>query len=143
MGPRCALLDGLDLRRACFNVIDSSGDTPATLAQFLWVYNLLKNRFGEDKAKERLVITTAAEVGLLESLGGRERFPSLAVPSKMAGPFPVLSAAGLLPAYVCGIDVEDLLDGARAMDQRLQETTFNHNPAYRVPALFYLFAELI
>jgi glucose-6-phosphate isomerase len=55
VGPRCALLDGLDLRRAFFNVIDSSGDTPATLAQFLWVYNLLKNRFGEDKAKERLV----------------------------------------------------------------------------------------
>jgi glucose-6-phosphate isomerase len=133
------LLDGLDLRRACFNVISTSGDTPETLAQFLWVYNLLKNRFGEDKAKERLVITTAADTGPLQSLASRQRFPSLAVPA-MAGPFAVLSAAGLLPAYLCGIDVEELLAGARALDHRLQDATPDTNPAYRLAALFYLFA---
>jgi glucose-6-phosphate isomerase len=134
------LLDGLDLRRLGFNVISTSGDPAETLAQFLWVYNLLMNRFGEDKAKERLVITTETGPGPLRSLVAREHLASLGVPANVGGRFSVLSAAGLLPAFVSGIDVEELLAGARAMDQRLQEASVDRNPAYRLAALFYLFA---
>jgi glucose-6-phosphate isomerase len=132
------LLDGLDLRRTCFNVISTAGDTPETLAQFLWVYNLLKNRFGEDKAKERLIITTDQEAGPLKSLAVREHFTSLAVSPNVPGPFAVLSAAGLLPAYLSGIDVDELLAGASYMDQRLQQAAPDHHLAYRLAALFYL-----
>jgi glucose-6-phosphate isomerase len=134
------LLDGLDLRRTCFNVINTSGDTAETLAQFLWIYNLLKNRFGEDKAKERLVITNTPELGPLQNLVKRERFASLAVPPNVAGSFSVFSAVGLLPAALTGIDVEELLAGARAMDQHLKDASIDSNPAYRLAALFYLFA---
>jgi glucose-6-phosphate isomerase len=134
------MLDGLDLRRACFSVISSDGDSPETLAQFLWIYNLLKNRFGEDKARERLIITSGPESGPLQSLVARERFPSLAVPPGVRGPFSVLSAAGLLPAHLAGIDVAELLTGAAYMAQRLQDAPVDHNPAYRLAALFYLFA---
>ena len=134
------MLDGLDLRRACFNVISPDGDIPETLAQFLWIYNLLKNRFGEDKARERLIITSGPESGALQSLAARERFPSLAVPPGVRAPFSVLSAAGLLPAYLAGIDVAELLTGAGYMAQRLKDASVDHNPAYRLAALFYLFA---
>jgi glucose-6-phosphate isomerase len=54
--------------------------------------------------------------------------------------FSVLSAVGLLPAFLTGIDVEELLAGARFMDQRLQDAAIESNPAYRLAALFYLFA---
>lgn len=134
------LLDGLDIRRTGFNVISKSGNTAETLAQFLWVYNLLKGRLGEVKAKERLVITTDPEKGPLRRLASQEHLPSLAVPSAVGGRFSVLSAVGLLPAYLTGIDVEELLAGARAMDQRLKDAPVESNPAYRLAALFYLFA---
>jgi glucose-6-phosphate isomerase len=134
------LLDGLDMRRTGFNVISTSGDTEATLAQFLWVYQLLKNRIGEDKARERLIITTGPDQGPLKSLAAREHLPSLAVPANVGSRFSVLSAVGLLPAFVSGIDVEELLAGARAMDQRLKDSSIENNPAYRLATLFYLFA---
>jgi len=134
------LLDGLDLRRVGFNVISKSGNTAETLAQFLWVYNLLKTRLGEDKARERLVITTDPDQGPLRSLAAREHLPALAVPPKVGGRFSVLSAVGLFPALLTGIEVDELLAGARAMDQRLKDAAPENNPAYRLAALFYLFA---
>jgi glucose-6-phosphate isomerase len=133
------LLDGLDMRRTSFNVISTAGDTAETTAQFLWAYQLLKNRIGEDKARERLIITTESDQEPLKSLAAREHLPSLTVPANV-GNFSVLSAAGLLPAFVSGIDVEELLAGARAMDQHLKEASVDRNPAYRLAAIFYLFA---
>ncbi len=115
------LLDGLDMRRTAFNVISKSGNTAETLAQFLWIYHLLKGRVGEAKARERLVITTDPEKGPLRSLVAREHLASLAVPPNVGGRFSVLSAVGLLPAVLAGIEVEELLAGARFMDQRLKD----------------------
>jgi glucose-6-phosphate isomerase len=134
------LLDGLDMRRTGFNVISTSGDTAETLAQFLWVYQLLKGRLGEAKARERIIITSGPDQGPLKSLVAREHLPSLAVPPQVGSRFSVLSAVGLLPAFLTGIDVEELLAGARAMDQHLKDASIDNNPAYRLAALFYLFA---
>jgi len=134
------LLDGLDLRRTAFNVISKSGGTAETLAQFLWIYRMLKGRLGETRARERLVITTDPQKGPLRSLVAQERIPSLAVPPNVGGRFSVLTAVGLLPAHLAGIDVEELLAGARFMDYRLKNPDPDRNPAYRLAALFYLFA---
>ncbi len=134
------LLDGLDMRRIVFNVISKSGATAETLAQFLWAYKLLQGRVGEAKARERLIITTDPEAGPLRSLAAKERLTSLAVPPNVGGRFSVLSAVGLLPAVLAGIEVEELLAGARFMDQRLKDAAPDQNPADRLAALFYLFA---
>jgi glucose-6-phosphate isomerase len=101
---------------------------------------MLKARVGEAKARERLVITTDPEKGPLRELVARERLASLTVPPNVGGRFSVLSAVGLLPAVLTGIEVEELLAGARFMDQRLKDAAPDQNPAYRLAALFYLFA---
>ena len=132
------ILDGLDLRRTYFNVISKSGSTAETMAQFLWVYQLLKGRLGEDTARERLIITTDPEKGPLRRLAAQEGFGSLSVPPNVGGRFSVLSAVGLLPAHVAGIDLEELLAGAAFMDRRLQET--HYDLAYRLAAVYYLYA---
>ena len=132
------ILDGLDLRRTYFNVISKSGATAETLAQFQWIYQLLQGRLGADKARERLIITTDSEKGPLRRLAAAEGFVSLSVPANVGGRFSVLSAVGLLPAHLAGIDVEELLAGARFMDQRLQET--HYDLAYRLAAVYYLYA---
>lgn len=131
------MLDGLDLRRTYVNVISKSGATAETLAQFLWIYQILKNRLGEEKARERLIVTTDPEKGPLRRLAAQEKFVSLSVPPNVGGRFSVLSAVGLLPAHLVGIDLEELLAGARFMDQHLQET--NYQLAHRLAGLYYLF----
>lgn len=136
------LLDGLELRRTAFNVISKSGSTAETLAQFLWVYRLLKGRMGADKARERLVITTDPEKGPLRRLVAQEGFPSLSVPPNVGGRYSVLTPVGLLPAAVVGIDLEELLAGARFMDVRLKAADHRGNLAYCLAGLYYLFASL-
>ena len=102
--------------------------TAETLAQFLWIYQILKDRVGEDKARERLIVTTDPDKGPLRRLAAKEGFASLSVPPNVGGRFSVLSAVGLLPAPLVGIDLEELLAGARFMDQRLKETTLSTWP---------------
>jgi glucose-6-phosphate isomerase len=132
------ILDGLELKRVSVNVISKSGATAETLSQFLWLYELLKSRLGEDQARERLIVTTDPDRGPLRQLAAREGFASLPVPSNVGGRFSVLSAVGLLPASLAGIDVEELLAGARFMDQRLQGAAPERNPAYLLAGLYYL-----
>ncbi len=134
------LLDGLELRRTAFNVISKSGSTAETMAQFIWAYRLLQNRVGDDKARERLIVTTDPEKGPLRRLARQEGLPTLSIPPNVGGRFSVLSAVGLLPASLVGINVKELLAGARFMDQRLKAAEPARNPAYRLAALFYLFA---
>jgi len=134
------ILDGLDLRRTGINVISKSGSTAETLAQFLFIHRMLKNRVGEDKLRERLIITTDLEKGPLRRLALKGGFRSLPVPPQVGGRFSVLSAVGLLPAHMVGINIRELLAGARFMDQRLKERDFLKNPALLLAALAYLFA---
>ncbi len=136
------LLDGLELRRTAFNVISKSGTTAETLAQFLFIYGLLKGRVGADKARERLVVTTDPEKGPLRRLAEKEGFPSLSIPPNVGGRFSVLTPVGLLPAALVGIDLEELLAGARFMDQRLKAAQPRQHLAQRLASLYYLFAAL-
>lgn len=136
------LLDGLELRRTGFNVISKSGSTAETLAQFLFIYRLLKGRVGADKARERLIVTTDPEKGPLRRLVAREGFSSLSIPPNVGGRFSVLTPVGLFPAALVGIDLEELLAGARFMDQRLKNAPPRQHLAQRLASLYYLFAAL-
>ncbi|MDD5641570.1 MAG: glucose-6-phosphate isomerase [Syntrophales bacterium] len=134
------MLDGLELRRTAFNVISKSGSTAETLAQFLFSYHFLKGRVGAAKARERFVVTTDPENGDLRRLAQEEGLPSLMIPPGVGERFSMLTPVGLLPAAMIGIDLEELLAGARFMDQRLQSPEYQQNPAYCLAALYYLFA---
>ncbi len=134
------MLDGLELRRTAFNVISKSGSTAEPLAQFLFAYNLIRGRLGEAKARERFVVTTDPEKGNLRRLAAQEGFPSLSVPPPVGGRFSVLTPVGLLPAAMVGINLEELLAGARFMDQRLSAADDHPNLAHTLASLYYLFA---
>lgn len=134
------ILDGLNLKRVAVNVVSKSGTTAETLAQFLWLYRLLAGRLGgEERLRERLIITTDPLKGPLRRLVDQEGFLSLPVPPEVGGRFSVLTAVGLLPAHLVGIDTEELLAGARFMDQRLKAMPPEENLAYRLAAIYYLF----
>lgn len=134
------ILDGLNLKRVAVNVISKSGTTAETLAQFLWLYRLLAGRLGgEERIRDRLIITTDPLKGPLRRLVEQEGFLSLPVPPEVGGRFSVLTAVGLLPAHLVGIDTEELLAGARFMDQRLKAAPPEENMAYRLAAIYYLF----
>jgi glucose-6-phosphate isomerase len=128
IGP---LLERLDVRRTLFNVVSKSGTTAETMAQFLIIYEKLRAAFGDDPEAYRshLLFTTDPEKGVLRELARAENIPTLPIPPDVGGRFSVLSAVGLLPAALVGIDIQALLDGAAAMDERCRVDDVAENPA--------------
>ena len=133
-----ALLDMIDIRKTLFNVISKSGGTAETISQFLIVREILKRRLGNRKEADHLVITTDPVKGILRKIAQEEQIANFSIPPLLGGRFSVLSAVGLLPAAMVGIDISELLAGAREMEQRCRTEEVLHNPAYLGAALAYL-----
>jgi glucose-6-phosphate isomerase len=134
-----SLLDRIDVRSTLFNVISKSGTTAETMAQFLVVRDRLGKAFDDPEAYRRhLLFTTDPERGVLREIADREAIATLPIPPTVGGRFSVLSAVGLLPTALVGIEIRALLEGARAMDRACDTGTLDRNPAGLFAALQWL-----
>lgn len=128
------LLDVIDIKKTCFNVISKSGATSETMAQYLIVSDLLA-KAGED-IKEHLIFTTDEKKGNLvkisKELGGVKCY---VLPDGVGGRFSELCPVGLLPAAVLGLDIKLLLKGAAYMDKLCKSADIDKNPALLCAAL--------
>ena len=134
IGP---LLERIDLDRSLFNVVSKSGTTAETMAQFLIVRDRLAESL-DDAYRQHFLFTTDPAGGVLRAIANKEGIPTLPIPPGVGGRFSVLSAVGLLPAAMAGIDVEKLLAGAAAMDERCRTPDLEANPAGLFAALQYI-----
>jgi glucose-6-phosphate isomerase len=134
IGP---FLDRLDLRRTLVNVISKSGATAETMSQFLVVRDRMVAQF-RDEYGSHFLFTTDPENGVLRRIAEAESIATLPVPANVGGRFSVLSAVGLLPAALVGIDIVALLEGAARMAARCRTTTLRENPAALFGTLQYL-----
>jgi glucose-6-phosphate isomerase len=132
-----ALLRRVDVRKTLFNVVSKSGGTAETMSQLLIVREKLEEAIGEGY-RRHLLFTTDPEAGVLRKLAREEDIAALSVPPNVGGRFSVLSAVGLLPAAMAGIQVRQLLEGAQEMDARCRTDDLMRNPAGVYAALQYL-----
>ncbi|HET7229081.1 MAG TPA: glucose-6-phosphate isomerase [Longimicrobium sp.] len=130
-------LDRLDVRRTLFNVVSKSGGTAETMSQYLIIRERLQKELGDGYVRH-LLFTTDPQKGVLRQIADAEGIPTLPIPPTVGGRFSVLSAVGLLPAAMVGIDVAALLAGARAMVERCETDELRENPAALFAALQYL-----
>ncbi len=128
-------LDRLDPRRTLVNVISKSGGTAETLAQYLVVRNWLEQAVGAAAAREQLVITTDPQKGALRALARADGLTAFDVPAAVGGRFSVLTAVGLVPAALLGVDVGALLAGAQDAVAEADTDQLHANPAARWAAL--------
>ena len=111
-------LAGLDLRRTLFNVVSVSGDTAATIAQFLIVRDMLLHELGAVDYRGHLLVSTEAGGGAMRQIVNDEGFRELTVPPNLLPPLALWSQAGLFPAAVAGVDVAAILAGAASVEER-------------------------
>lgn len=132
------LLQILDPRKTLFNVISKSGNTSETMAQFLIVRDILRRVCGDSYA-EHIVVTTDKEKGNLLPIALKEGYQRFVIPAGIGGRFSELTPVGLLAAAICGIDVNQLLEGALRMDQWIRDSKgVLSNPAQLRAALAHL-----
>jgi glucose-6-phosphate isomerase len=111
------LLDILDLKKTCFNVITKSGGTAETMANFLVCQEALINTIGRENHASRIVVTTDKSKGNLKRVAEREGYACLVIPDGVGGRFSVLTPVGLL-------------SGAAFMERRCRKMKVWDNPAY-------------
>ncbi len=107
----CDTLDRLGDMDFDVNVISKSGTTLEPAVSFRIFRELLEKKYG-DKADEHIFATTDAHKGVLKSLADARGWETFVVPDDVGGRFSVLSAVGLLPMAVAGIDVRRVIDAA-------------------------------
>ncbi len=121
-------------KRVSINVISKSGTTTESAVAFRILREYMENRYGREGAAERIVATTDANRGALLSLAKQEGYECFVIPDDVGGRFSVLTAVGLLPAAVAGVDTDALLQGA--IDQRNAIFASGlDNPCYRYAVL--------
>jgi len=103
-------------------VISKSGETIETAVAFRQYLAALTAACGGDLAKaSQLIIPVTGKTGRLAKLsseiGCKETFP---VPDGVGGRFSILSAVGLVPAALMGINITELLQGAAAMNEHFR-----------------------
>jgi len=134
-------LDKIQWKETCLLVISKSGNTAETLSQFLSVLPTMNRILGKEGVQKHTIIITENEDGALYELGRRLQIPVVPHPP-IGGRFSVLTVVGLLPAYLGGVDVDAVVDGAHAMAQLCSHSDINTNPAFYNAALQYLHAQL-
>ena len=128
----CDTLDRLGDVDFDVNVISKSGTTLEPAVSFRIFRELLEKKYGV-KAGGRIVATTDARMGVLKSLADAHGWETFVVPDDVGGRFSVLSAVGLLPMAVAGIDVRRVIDAAV---EQLQARSLPppDNPAWKYAA---------
>lgn len=131
-----ALLELIDLigdRDFSVNVISKSGTTTEPAIAFRIFKGMLENKYGKEGAKDRIYATTDKSRGALKGLADAEGYEEFVVPDAIGGRFSVLTAVGLLPIAVAGVDIQALMDGAAQAMEELSIPGLD-NPAWQYAA---------
>lgn len=135
------LFEVIEPEKCIFNCISKSGSTSETMSQFMIIKEMLEEKLGKEKAAEHIVCTTDKEKGNLIKIAKEEGYKTFIIPSGVGGRFSELTPVGLLPAAMCGIDIELLLQGAAYMDELSKNEDFYKNPSYMFALLSYIAME--
>ena len=122
-------------KNVIINGVSKSGGTTETIANFEVFINLLKKY---KKDYEKYVVVTTDKNSKFWNLSLEQGFDVLEIPKKIGGRFSVYSPVGLFPLGLIGINIDELLEGARMMKDKCLASSFKENPAALSASLIYL-----
>ena len=128
MNELISICEGKDI---CINVISKSGTTTEPAIAFRIFKKMLIEKYGEDGARERIFVTTDKSRGTLKKFSTKAGYETFVIPDDVGGRYSVLTAVGLLPIACAGIDIDELMLGARDAMNEYRTPEFDKNPALR------------
>ncbi len=117
------------------NVISKSGTTTEPTIAFRVFKDLLEKKYGKEGAAKRIYSTTDKARGTLKELSDREGYETFVIPDDVGGRYSVLTAVGLLPIAVAGIDIDKMMLGAADARSAFAEGDINTNDCYKYAAM--------
>ena len=117
------------------NVISKSGTTTEPAIAFRIFREIMENKYSLKEARSRIYVTTDSKKGALKELAKKEKYTTFVIPDNVGGRYSVLTAVGLLPIAVSGIDIDELMEGARIAQDRYSDENLKYNECYKYAAL--------
>jgi len=129
------LFDLLEGKDVSVNIISKSGTTTEPAIAFRIFRSFMEKKYGKKEARSRIYATTDKARGALKGLAVEEGYESFVVPDDVGGRFSVLTACGLLPIAVAGIDIREIMKGAKDASLAYKKVSVTENPCYRYAAI--------
>jgi glucose-6-phosphate isomerase len=124
------LFDLVGGRDVSLNVISKSGTTTEPAIAFRLLKEMVENKYGTDVARDRIVVTTDSSKGALKSLADELGYRTFVIPDDVGGRYSVLTPVGLFPMAVAGINLQELMEGARQAEKLYSNPSLDQNDAY-------------
>ncbi|MBM0066277.1 glucose-6-phosphate isomerase [Alkalicoccobacillus gibsonii] len=129
------LFDVLGDKDVSVNVISKSGTTTEPAIAFRIFREFLEQKYGKAEARKRIYATTDSKRGALKTLATEEGYESFVIPDDVGGRFSVLTAVGLLPIAVSGLNIQSMMEGAAAARTAYSNPSLEENEAYQYAAI--------
>ncbi len=124
------LINFLQSKKFAINVISKSGTTTEPALAFRVFRTLLEKNVGKGQAKNLILSTTDKSKGALKTLADSEGYKTFVIPDDVGGRYSVLTPVGLLPIAAAGIDIKELIKGAKVFQTLTENSDLKTNPAY-------------
>ena len=129
------LIDYIADKDISINVISKSGTTTEPAIAFRIFREILENKYSLKEARERIYVTTDKKIGALKELAKKEKYTTFVIPDNVGGRYSVLTAVGLLPIATAGINIDELMAGARFAQDRYSDENLKYNECYKYAVL--------
>ena len=129
------LIEVVGNRDFSVNVISKSGTTTEPAIAFRVFKKMLEEKYGKEEAAKRIYATTDKEKGALKTLATAEGYETFVVPDNVGGRFSVLTAVGLLPIAAAGINIDELMAGAKDAMNDFANKNMDENQALQYAAV--------
>ena len=125
------LIEVIGDRDFSVNIISKSGTTTEPAVAFRIFKEMLEKKYGKEEAAKRIYATTDKVKGALKNLSTEEGYETFVVPDDIGGRYSVLTAVGLFPIAMAGIDIDEMLKGAKDAMVKYNDANIETNDAYR------------
>lgn len=129
------LLDILDGKDISVNVISKSGTTTEPAIAFRLFRDFMEKKYGKEKARKRIYVTTDQAKGALKKLADEEGYETFVIPDDVGGRYSILTAVGLLPIAVAGIQIDQMMQGAAEAFHTYNNPDLLQNECYQYAAV--------
>lgn len=129
------LLESFEGKEISVNVISKSGTTTEPAVSFRIIREYMEQRYGKSEASERIFATTDRKRGALKQMAKEEGYESFVIPDNIGGRYSVLTAVGLLPMAVAGIEIDQIMAGAQEGHRLYSQPLLEKNPCYQYAAI--------
>jgi len=123
------VMEIIDSKKTGGVVISKSGGTVEPAIAFAIFKNLLEKNLSPEEAAKRIVAVTDKSKGALKKLAEQLGYKSFVVPDNVGGRFSVTSPVGLFALAVAGVDIKELIAGAKFAEEQVRSLPFEKNIA--------------